>query len=233
MKFLLNSPSMDTYKSIPLGSNIDIHINGLKLVREYIIPGSRVLDLGAGKGGFSLRLLDNGYEVDAADQNTSEWMVKDIPVIYLDLNHHIEDPPGPYDCIVALEVIEHLHNPHKFFDDCKRMLKPHGSLIFSTPNILNLDSRRRYFISGDFATFSPEHYSKYMHTTILPYWLIDKIIETNDFKIEKIIVYGKRPRPWPKSWLVPLINLFFLPFGLRIPIKYAFGRNVMYVLKCK
>ncbi len=113
------------------------------------------------------------------------------------------------------------------------MLKPNGLIIFSTPNIVNLDSRRRYFISGDFATFSSEHYTKYMHTTILPYWLVEKIIEAHDFKIEKVIVCGQKTRPWPKSWLVPLINLFFLPLGLIIPIKYAFGRNVMYVLSCK
>ena len=224
---------METYKSIPLGSSSEIHTNGINLVREYVIPGSKVLDLGAGKGGFSLRLLDNGYKVNAADQNTCEWMIKDIPVIQLDLNLQIVDPPGLYDCIVALEVIEHLHNPHKFFDDCKRMLNPRGFLIFSTPNILNLDSRRRYFISGDFAAFSTEHYSKYKHTTILPYWLIDRITKEHDFEIEKKIVCGKRPRPWPKNWFVPIINLFFLPFGLRIPMKFAFGRYLMYVLRCR
>lgn len=41
------------------------------------------------------------------------------------------------DIITAEFVLEHLKNPDKVFQEFNRILKPNGSLIFVTPNILN------------------------------------------------------------------------------------------------
>ncbi len=38
-----------------------------------------------------------------------------------------------FDTIVAGEVIEHLSNPGKFLESCKKHLKPNGRLIITTP----------------------------------------------------------------------------------------------------
>jgi len=56
---------------------------------------------------------------------------------------------GTFDTIYCSDVIEHLHNPVKFIDDCYRLLKDGGTLVLSTDNpyriqtlIWNVFSRR-------------------------------------------------------------------------------------------
>ena len=39
-----------------------------------------------------------------------------------------------FDTIFAGELIEHLSNPGRFLDSCRRALKPNGKLVLSTPN---------------------------------------------------------------------------------------------------
>jgi len=46
-----------------------------------------------------------------------------------------------FDAVVALEVIEHVHNQEKFILEILRTLKEEGLLIFSTPNKKNLVAR--------------------------------------------------------------------------------------------
>jgi SAM-dependent methyltransferase len=41
---------------------------------------------------------------------------------------------GPYDCIVAGEVLEHLENPGDFLDNAREALSPGGTLVLTTPN---------------------------------------------------------------------------------------------------
>lgn len=62
--------------------------------------------------------------------------------------------PVSFDTILAGEVIEHLEQPIQFLRDCRRLLKPGGLLVFSTPNpyyppiiLLNWFMIRRYFFA--------------------------------------------------------------------------------------
>jgi glycosyltransferase involved in cell wall biosynthesis/2-polyprenyl-3-methyl-5-hydroxy-6-metoxy-1,4-benzoquinol methylase len=41
---------------------------------------------------------------------------------------------GPFDAIVSMETIEHLHHPDSFLRRCLELLAPNGQLILSTPN---------------------------------------------------------------------------------------------------
>jgi SAM-dependent methyltransferase len=42
-------------------------------------------------------------------------------------------PEESFDSIIAGELIEHLENPYAFLRGCKKVLKPSGLLILSTP----------------------------------------------------------------------------------------------------
>jgi len=41
---------------------------------------------------------------------------------------------GPYDCIVAGELLEHIENPGAFLDRAREALAPGGTLLVTTPN---------------------------------------------------------------------------------------------------
>jgi 2-polyprenyl-3-methyl-5-hydroxy-6-metoxy-1,4-benzoquinol methylase len=45
-----------------------------------------------------------------------------------------DDLGGPYDAVVAAELIEHLDDPGLFLDNVRRHLAPGGRLLLTTPN---------------------------------------------------------------------------------------------------
>jgi SAM-dependent methyltransferase len=45
------------------------------------------------------------------------------------------DDAGPYDVVVAADVLEHLRTPERILDQVQAMLAPEGRLIVSVPNI--------------------------------------------------------------------------------------------------
>ena len=54
-----------------------------------------------------------------------------------------------FDIVVAGDIIEHLSNPGKMLDGIKRLLKPNGCLLLSTPNSMGLPAYLRY-VTGRF-----------------------------------------------------------------------------------
>ncbi|RWY57345.1 class I SAM-dependent methyltransferase [Mucilaginibacter gilvus] len=99
-----------------------------------------ILDLGCGNGYLVNHLLSLGYNVygtDASEQgiaiarktNPERFFVQDLSIDKL--------PPElqglKFDTIISTEVIEHLYDPEKFIDFCKRALTANGELIISTP----------------------------------------------------------------------------------------------------
>ena len=56
--------------------------------------------------------------------------------------------PNSFDVILALEILEHLWNPHDFLDEAYRVLKANGHLIIEVPEGregLRWDSHMQYF----------------------------------------------------------------------------------------
>src|SRR5207244_3211537 len=50
----------------------------------------------------------------------------------------VQEADGSFDLVVAFEVIEHLLDAEKFLRESRRLLRPEGVLVVSTPN-------RRYY----------------------------------------------------------------------------------------
>lgn len=108
----------------------------------------RVLDVGAGKGYFCKVLRERGYTVEACDYQQEFFKVSNIPFHKADLNRSIPLPDNTYDCIVSIEVLEHLENHVQFIREVLRVLKPGGTIILTTPNVLSLPSRGHFFLYG-------------------------------------------------------------------------------------
>jgi 2-polyprenyl-6-hydroxyphenyl methylase/3-demethylubiquinone-9 3-methyltransferase len=101
---------------------------------------ARILDLGCGNGYVASVVAALGHEVTGLDI--------DAKAIYIAVASHpmvrfvvgsVDDDQLParvgkgYDCVIALEVIEHLFNPRQLFAQSVRLLRPDGCLILSTP----------------------------------------------------------------------------------------------------
>jgi len=103
-------------------------------------PGARILDTGCGNGALAGELLKLGYRVTGVD--ASESGIAICRQAYPQAAFHVASitdatlPDGigsGYDSIIAAEVIEHLYAPAAFLANSRRLLKPGGSLIISTP----------------------------------------------------------------------------------------------------
>jgi SAM-dependent methyltransferase len=109
---------------------------------------TRVLDVGAGQGYFCRKLKDLNYNVEACDILPDQFRCPDIPFIPADLTKPLQIEDNQYDCVVSIEVIEHMENHLHFMRELVRITKPNGLIIVTTPNVLSIPSRWHLFLYG-------------------------------------------------------------------------------------
>jgi SAM-dependent methyltransferase len=112
-------------------------------------PG-KLLDFPAGSGWLRETLRGPGWEYHGADLFTRP----DLPNFRAaNLDEPFPFADGEFDYVACLEGLEHIENYHHVLRECRRVLRPGGTLIVSTPNPLNVKSRLRYFWRGTFNGF--------------------------------------------------------------------------------
>ncbi len=113
----------------------------------------RVLDVGCGSGGVGRSIRDRatvltGIEVDEeaaalAAQTYDEVLVGDVSVRLADLR-------GPYDTILAYDVLEHLPDPQLVLRSLRSVAAPNGLLHVSVPNARHVSLVRDLVLRGTF-----------------------------------------------------------------------------------
>ena len=124
-------------------------------ILHWFPPGrsARVLDAGAGEGAISDALTRRGYRVIATDRDTASFHSRVIPFVQANLNGTLPFASGSFDALVSAEVLEHLENPHHLAREFARILRPGGTLVITTPNILQVYSRIHLLFLGTFDFF--------------------------------------------------------------------------------
>lgn len=146
---------MNEITNIPSASHKKTNDKVFELVSSSISKESKILDLGAGAGHLSRRVFNfltknkfSSKNLVAADFFKESFQANEITFKQADFNKKLPFSNSSFDIIYSIEVIEHLRCPYDFLDECYRILKPNGILIISTPNILSLQSRLSFFITG-------------------------------------------------------------------------------------
>ncbi len=96
-----------------------------------------ILEIGSGRGWFSLKIADKKVNVTSLDlsQKNLEKIKSLNPRIKTILGdaNHLPFNEEKFDWIVANEVLEHLENPEFALNEWKKFLKPNGKILLSVP----------------------------------------------------------------------------------------------------
>ena len=115
----------------------------LELIAELVPLGSRVLDLGCGKGDLLVHLRDHrqcsGYGIEIADADVLACQQRGVNVIQLNLEEGLalfED--RSFDVVLQLDTLQHLKNTEKMLRETARV----GRIgIVSFPNFAHWPNR--------------------------------------------------------------------------------------------
>jgi SAM-dependent methyltransferase len=107
------------------------------LARQRLGPGSRVLDLGCGRGGVMELLWREvgravGADPDLASLREHRAAVS-VPLVCA-RGEALPFAVESFDIVIALWVLEHLPRPERVLQNVRRVLAPSGHFLFLTPN---------------------------------------------------------------------------------------------------
>lgn len=111
----------------------DVRLTEVKAVAD-VGCGGKELEVGA----IERKIAYRGFDIDDGNFETDKIPAED----------------GAFDLVVALALIEHLHNPDNFLREASRILRPGGALVLSTPN-WHFSSRSFYDNPAHVQPYSP------------------------------------------------------------------------------
>lgn len=181
-----------------------VHEAAAALLFQHLLPPARCLDLAAGQGAFSRRLHQAGYRVVAADVEPSGWQVPEVPLRLVDLDQPFADQlaPAGFDACVAIEILEHVHDPTSFLRQCQRLLRPGGLLLLSSPNVESLASRLLFLWNGRLRFFTADETH---HITPIFSWSLQRSLADAGFE-RLAVTYNRHTQDCGQSWKARLAS---------------------------
>jgi len=124
-----------------------LHLYAYHQAAQRVRPGARVLDLGFGEGYGAPILRTGGAHYLGLEVDPD--MVEHAAVEYgaeVDVYDGTSIPAadGAFDLVVAFQIIAYLGNPQPWLREIRRVLKPGGAALITTPNrVWRLDEGQR------------------------------------------------------------------------------------------
>jgi 2-polyprenyl-6-hydroxyphenyl methylase/3-demethylubiquinone-9 3-methyltransferase len=131
----------------PRGELKTLHaVNPLRIdfIREHArLSGSTVVDVGCGGGILTEGLAEAGAEalgVDLSEQvleaARTHAQARGLGVTYRCISAEAlaEEQPGRFDVVTCMEMLEHVPDPASIVRSCARLVRPGGTVFFSTLN---------------------------------------------------------------------------------------------------
>ena len=213
--------------------------------------GTTMIDVGCGAGRHTFEAFRRGADVVGFDQSAAD--LNDVDEILQAMKKQGEAPArargevvkgdaldlpygdGAFDCVVASEILEHVHRDDRAISELVRVLKPGGALAITVPRWL--PERICWALSDSYHANDGGHvriyradalrdkvlahglrwtHTHYAHALHSPYWWLKCLVgnEKSDnpavAAYHKLLVWDMMSRPWltrtAESALNPLIG---------------------------
>lgn len=128
-----------------LGSGLGSQRRALRTMFLGGVPPGALLEVGSGAGRFLDRMRRAGWSVQGTDFDPV--VAERIRARY-GLSIDVGDlrslgyASDSYDAVAMSQVLEHVHDPLELLAECRRVLRPGGRLVLSTPNALAVAHRK-------------------------------------------------------------------------------------------
>jgi SAM-dependent methyltransferase len=127
------------WEAVPAGLEPPDFALRKRFLLDRIAAGERVLDIGCGEGWFASELNRAGVSVVALDVAAEPLRRARARVPGLDARLIDADEPWPlpdasFDAVWAGETLEHVADSAGWLSQARRVLRPGGRLLLSTPN---------------------------------------------------------------------------------------------------
>jgi 2-polyprenyl-3-methyl-5-hydroxy-6-metoxy-1,4-benzoquinol methylase len=163
------------WQSVPVGlAPSDLQLR-LSFLLAHVRVGELVLDVGCGEGRFTAELAAAG--VHGVGIDVAEEPLRRARAAHPEVDVQLVDPCGPwpladasFDAVWAGEVIEHVADTAGWLSEIRRVLRPGGRLLMSTPNHSRLAVLRLALSARAFdAHFDPrsDHLRFYTRRTLI------------------------------------------------------------------
>jgi SAM-dependent methyltransferase len=203
--------------------------HGLNKRRRFVerwVAGGTLLDVGCGNG-----------ELLACFARTGRWRVVGTEIVpsaakasaarhRLPVVLAAADAPAPFqassfDAICLWDVLEHLHDPRTALTEARRLIKPAGLLIITTPDVASLQAR--LFGPSWQGYDAPRHLWLFSRTTLL------RLLAETGWSAVEVSAFTGAPQTfllslgwWLKGWLGPRAG----PVAARL-VQSGMGRIVL------
>src|SRR5262245_11257202 len=182
-------------------------------------PPGTLLDLPAGKGDDSRRLVALGYDVVPADLFPETFDTRIGPkCVPADLAARLPCEDARFDYLLCSEAIEHLPDQLAVLRECARVLRPGGKLFLTTPNLLSLRARLAFMLTGNraFKTWVDEITSVWGHQDgriyhghafLISYLQLRYLLWHSGLRVVEVV---KNRFSWTSVLLLPLVPFVWL-----------------------
>jgi len=186
-------------------------------LRYELQKGSKMLDLGCGRGEFLrgfIRCDLNGYGVDQSA--IAKSVCPEAEILQSDLeNESLPYADNTFDVVFSKSVLEHFYYPEKLVMEIYRIVKPGGLVITMVP---------------DWESVYKTFYEDYTHRTPFTANSLKDIFLINGFDDVKVEKFRQLPFLWSLPWLKTFCSFVALiaPRSLRPYSKLVrFAQEIM------
>jgi SAM-dependent methyltransferase len=204
----------------------------LRLVSDHVPEGATILEIGATPPLLTAALAKSGFRVTGVDIDPSRYSRAverhSLSIVRCDIERErMPFDDDSFDCVLCNEVFEHLRiNPPETFAEIRRVLRPDGLLMLSTPNLYSYRGLTNLLVRKRAWAVGADPFTEYGKLTSLGHMghvreytpaEIRTFLERCGFRVEgvehrgSVSGYTERVVTWMAPALLPFVSMLARP----------------------